>query len=155
MKVCPRVLTMLCLTLGLLVDSYWGCGRTQEEAQNTEIAGCSNRISLVPGLWGTDLRHPLQLLVVRVCTIEWRRRGEGKALIWRTWLQKALVNKYESLGNSVTFNHSWLDHYSWMSRLSLHNYLSALYFRVDSNTLTDNIQNQRKIPLQSYPSCKS
>lgn len=50
----------------------------------------------MPGLWGTDLRHPLQLLV-EVCTIEWRRRGKGRPLIWRTWF-KALVNKYERPG---------------------------------------------------------
>ena len=97
-RICPSVLTMLSQHRPLVWAAVrmW-LGGTQEEAQNTEIAGCSNRIfpcARTVGHWPqASSFYPSQLSVEAL--YYWvEEKGEGKALIWRTWF-KALVNKCE------------------------------------------------------------
>lgn len=66
---------------------------TQEEAQNTEIAGCSNRIFPCARTVGQLTSGILFSCWLRVCTIGVEEGGrEGPDL--EDWF-KALVNKYE------------------------------------------------------------
>lgn len=105
-----------CLSTGLWFEQLWGCGlgELRRKRRIQKLLAVATEFSLVPGLWGTDLRHPLQLLVEGL--YYWvEEKGEGKALIWRTWF-KALVNKYEpgEQCNIITVvgwttTHEWVD----------------------------------------------